>query len=227
MSVDKFGHHTGKYSAVKVAGPRGEGFSLTKDGHYDIKRKRLTGVDEPQEDTDAANKRYVNEKTPVSTKTYWSFGNRRLVSVAEPKDANDAVTLQYFDNHAPKKLKGSWGFANKRLANVAAPHESSDAVNLEFLKEHVLCTTAALSGGTFFDAKGNTISKVGKPRQPDDAVSKQYLKEALANLAYAVHLKNAKGRSSQTSGQFMTSVSALLDTYYPEEPWRAWDAIIG
>lgn len=311
MSVDKFGRHSERKSALQ--GPQGEGFSLTNEGHYDMGRKRLKFVEDPQEDTDAANKRYVDsniplkrlksysfqqfsikdvaypsddddavnlaylkdkcltfdqkkvdvkgnslinvkepingsdaatkiyvdKKTPSSTKSYWAFSNRRLAGVSDPKDSNDAVTLQYFDNHTPKKVQGSWGFGNKRLVNVAAPQESSDAVNVEFLTNNSLCTNSTLSDGVirqdvnYFDAKGNTISNVGKPMNLEDVVNRRYLKELLAEFSYAMYLK-AYSQESPTSRSLPRTPLLLQDwksgladhNYYNDDSWKVWYAVL-
>lgn len=70
MTVDKFGRYSnrapprgprGSKGERGLPGPTGEGFLKTESGDYDIGFKRLTNIQEPQEQKDAANKKYVDK----------------------------------------------------------------------------------------------------------------------------------------------------------------------
>ena len=50
-------------SMTNQQGLRGFGFTLTDDGNHDTKKKRLTNVGEPQSDSDASTKSYVDQLT--------------------------------------------------------------------------------------------------------------------------------------------------------------------
>ena len=41
-------------------GPPGIGFALTSSGDFDIKKKRLTSVGDPKDDSDSTTKKYVD-----------------------------------------------------------------------------------------------------------------------------------------------------------------------
>lgn len=274
MSVDKFGRFSEEKFKRSLRGPKGEGFSLTPEGEYDIKNKRLKFVQDPVDEKDAVNlntlekstmlygdrgfnannNRIVNVRTPesdgdVATKSYvdnnipftsnkvkyWSFSNKRLAAVSDPKDMSDVVNLQYFEKHIPVKTESSWGFGNKRLANTALPQETSDAVNVEYLFNNVLCKRpvkystvgeTSFHHSSEFDAQGHVISNIGKPRNLDDVVTKRYLKEALADLGYAIYHELCKKRSMDLptvltkSNDWKNAVTRELDS--TNYPWNAW-----
>ena len=69
MSVDVFGRSDIK-SKIGVRGSPGIGYKLTKDGHYDISRKRLCNLAEALDDDDAVSlhvlkKRMTDDHTKV------------------------------------------------------------------------------------------------------------------------------------------------------------------
>lgn len=64
MPVDKFGRYTRKRSGLGggAAGVRISGFGLTSEGDLDATRKRICRLGEPQEQDDAATKKYVLDR---------------------------------------------------------------------------------------------------------------------------------------------------------------------
>jgi len=62
MSVDKFGRHSRANQSQALRGPKGEGYNLTPDGDYDIKKKRLCYLEDPVNDLDAVNLKTLNSK---------------------------------------------------------------------------------------------------------------------------------------------------------------------
>ena len=52
-----------------IQGAPGVGFSLTTDGNYDMKKKRLTTVGAPSANIDAATKKYVDDNSSGSLTT--------------------------------------------------------------------------------------------------------------------------------------------------------------
>ena len=102
MSVNKFGQYSGGAKALR--GPKGEGFSLTDDGHYDMQNKLLRNVARPEADLDAVNRKYLAIHTPYPTNSFWDFKDRRLVRVKEPRDLTDGVNKKYMEDCINNKI---------------------------------------------------------------------------------------------------------------------------
>lgn len=68
MPVDKFGRFShrapprGPRGERGIPGPPGEGFTKNENGDFNINWKQLKNITEPQEDSDAATKNYVDTK---------------------------------------------------------------------------------------------------------------------------------------------------------------------
>lgn len=185
MSVDKFGRHSGRKRQQSQKGPRGVGFNLTTSGDYDITGKRLQNVHSPVEDGDAVNLNFVKDKCLIqSTKNVYDASGCSIFNLKDPTNGSDAATKLYVDSKTPNKTKGFWGFSNKRLVNVAHPLDPNDAATLGFVKKNGMFLENTDGG---FNAKNNVISNVAKPQHMDDVVSKRFLKEALADLSYALY----------------------------------------
>jgi hypothetical protein len=98
MNVDKFGRHSTKGAMTKLLrGPPGQGFTLTKDGDFNIENKRLTNVAEPKEEADAATIKFVKNEGN-------NLGRRVLISLSnmEVKIRNMEKTLFNFEERIKK-----------------------------------------------------------------------------------------------------------------------------
>ena len=93
--------------AKGIQGAPGVGFSLTADGNYDMNKKRLTNVGAPSANTDAATKKYVDDKSgsssgvgPSKSSTLTIDSNIdmkdrfRILNLKHPVDADEPATKQ-------------------------------------------------------------------------------------------------------------------------------------
>lgn len=97
MSVDKFGRHESSRVREVLRGPPGEGFQLTRDGHYDLIRKRLCNIADPIHNDDAVNlvtiRRFaLNCET---NDTMFDAKNKRIRHVAIAEKDTDAVNRKF------------------------------------------------------------------------------------------------------------------------------------
>lgn len=97
MNVDKFGRHESKLNREILRGPKGDGFKMTIDGNYDIKKNRLCNVEDAQEDSDAINLNVFKSKALLTDATLNCFNARsqRITNVAEAISDNDAVNRKF------------------------------------------------------------------------------------------------------------------------------------
>lgn len=151
----------------------------------DAKQTIIRHVREPEVNSDAATKAYVDYNTPASNNFLWDFRHRRLTNCSNPTDDGDAVTLRYFQYWTPKinTEENAWKFINYRLVDIGTPLDSGDAVNLKYLCDNALVKKNLVSG---FDAKNCTISNVGLPKDIDDVISKKYLRHALLKFGMSL-----------------------------------------
>lgn len=59
-TIDKFGRQGKTTNTVVLKGPAGVGFKLTINGNYDINKKKLENVGEPENASDCATRNYVD-----------------------------------------------------------------------------------------------------------------------------------------------------------------------
>lgn len=88
---------------------------------------RLTNVEEPELDTDAANKKYVDamlSKDGGTMSGAIDMGSNQITNLADPTDDADAVNKKYVDGASPKwGLVGSWGYGETLTADFTAYDE--------------------------------------------------------------------------------------------------------
>ena len=90
-----------------IQGAPGVGFSLTADGNYDMTGKKLTNVGEPDDNTDAATKKYVDDNSSGSPTTSRltvdsdiDMKDRyRIQNLKTPSDVDEPATKSYTDNN--------------------------------------------------------------------------------------------------------------------------------
>lgn len=97
MSVDKFGRHESSIVREVLRGPPGEGFQLTHDGHYDLKRKRVCNIADPIHNEEAVNLKTIRTLTLNCESNGDTFDakNKRIENVANAEKDTDAVNRRY------------------------------------------------------------------------------------------------------------------------------------
>ena len=70
--VDKFGRSIGGGNLVRGSkpGPKGDGFLLDGDGNYLVSNKRIRQLHDPEDDTDAVNRRWSEAKSKQIQENY-------------------------------------------------------------------------------------------------------------------------------------------------------------
>lgn len=182
MSVDKFGHYSGDLKPLK--GPRGEGFALTEEGDYDVKRKRVRYLKDPIDRCDAVNLETLEKGLGRSLSLgkgpdmWYNAAGKAIRNVAYPLIADDVATKGYVDSKTPDRVlhENSYSFKGYRLKKLGNPVDGEDAVTLDYLKQN------SLHGDKYFDSGDKLISNVGSPINDKDAINKKYLKSRIPLL---------------------------------------------
>lgn len=122
MNVDKFGRHETLLSRDVLRGPKGEGFRLTHDGNYDMKKKRLCNVDDAVEESDSVNFKVLQSRALIfdSTQGVFNAQSKRITNVATAVADSDAANRQYVQREI-EKLKLELETAIKALVTNFSP----------------------------------------------------------------------------------------------------------
>lgn len=159
MSIDKFGRY---HAALRGGrqGPPGLGFTLSNDGHFDIRNKRLANVADPVNESDVITlKHYLNTK--------YDFDLKRLVNLAGPQSDTDGVNKMYVD-HACRSACGHT--LNRLHADVNSKITMYAIAN------------CLHRNGQEFVASNKRIIQLKEPQENNDAVTKLYVDKLLDNL---------------------------------------------
>lgn len=147
MTIDKFGRSS-KSSEKNVKGPKGDGFDMTADGHYDIKSKRLTNIGEAVESLDAVSKLYVDSRLIPLESGGFNLGSKRMRNVDDALEGKDAINLQTLKRMCLTRGEDSeFDAGKKQINNLGVPRHPRDAATKRFvenicLKEHSALTAS-------------------------------------------------------------------------------------
>lgn len=177
MSVDKFGRYSSSNNsptAQGLRGPKGEGFTLTSSGDYDIQFKRICNVGLPTENGDAVNldtfKATLGKFLSQNENNNYDVKGNKICNLSEPINDGDAVNKQFFIFNTPVKLADSYSFHQFRVQDVAYPKSDGDAVNYKTFKNNALVIDKGV-----FNAKNLIISNINDPKAGQDTVNLRYL----------------------------------------------------
>lgn len=97
MSVDKFGRHESSFVREVLRGPPGEGFYITQDGHYDLKKKRICNLGDPINDEEAVNLKSIRSLTLNCDNKGKIFDakSKRITNIANAENDTDAVNRAF------------------------------------------------------------------------------------------------------------------------------------
>ena len=176
-----------------IQGAPGVGFSLTADGNYDMTGKKLTNVGEPDDNTDAATKKYVDDNSSGSPSTSRltvdsniDMKDRyRIQNLITPQDSKDPATKYYVDNtfldrDGSYPMKGNLNMDNNRILNLPAPTGSNQPTPLAFtdLKYLHVAGTNKMTNNLNMDNK--KIINLRIPTNDADAATKKYVDDNTA-----------------------------------------------
>ena len=176
-----------------IQGAPGVGFSLTADGNYDMTGKKLTNVGEPDDNTDAATKKYVDDNSSGSPTTSRLTVDSnidmkdtyRILHLKAPSDADEAATKSYTDNNflnldGTKKMTGNLDMDNNQILNLPAPAGPKQPTPLAFtdLKYLHVAGTNKMTNNLNMDNK--KIINLRIPTNDADAATKKYVDDNTA-----------------------------------------------
>ena len=144
-----------------IKGLPGFGFKLTGDGDYDIENKKLRNVAEPQSNSDASTKRYVDQINNNITNKFSDYlkkdgtdkmtglldmNNSRIENVGPGRHGTaDALThvqfeVFYFDLNTDSgniEAQNPIDMKNEKIVNLASPSANSDAATKKFVDDSI------------------------------------------------------------------------------------------
>ena len=125
--------------------------------HILVHNKRITSVANPQQETDAANKQYVDAQTFSG-----DMKNKKITNLAKPTEKNDATNKEYVDYMTLTRTKSEdLNMNHFRISNLRISEVATDAARVDQL------------------FKGNMNSKkiinLAEPTDNQDAATKNYV----------------------------------------------------
>ena len=130
--------------------------SSTMTNNLNMDNKKIVNLRPPTSNTDAANKKYVDDSIPdtssfikkdgsVSMTNNLNLGNKKIVGLATPTSNTDAATKKYVDDNTGspdlsgylKKdgtvvMTGNFNVGNNKIINLSKPTQDNDAVNKDY-----------------------------------------------------------------------------------------------
>lgn len=212
MSIDKFGRYSHGFKSHNFRGPKGEGFNLTTEGHFDIQSKKLCNVSDPTDENDAVNLRtlkgYSNEALRIDGNNF-NAKSKLIRGIGDAIDDSDAVNLKYLKNSTiTTNAQNKWNAKHLVITNVGIPTDDSDAVTVKFLKNHTLYLHKDI------DAKNKNIKNIARPKDAHDAINYVYFMEVLATLSYSIYLKLNENKNNKLSkSEWSTKVLSNLQDW--------------
>lgn len=95
-TIDKFGRRKQKAKLLQIRGQTGIGFKLTRDGNYDIQRKKLRNVGDPVDAKDSATCEYVDKRFRNFEMAFKDYGTRDIKTLRkEITDTQKSLVLLY------------------------------------------------------------------------------------------------------------------------------------
>lgn len=134
MTIDKFGRSSKSFQR-DVKGPKGDGFNITVDGHYDMKEKRLTNLGEAVESQDAVTKTYVDSKLIPLDNDVFNLGNKRMRNLDDAIQDRDAVNLQTLKRVCLTHEDSGFDAGEKQINNLSNPTKPRDAATKKFVEK--------------------------------------------------------------------------------------------
>ena len=164
-----------------IHGLPGVGFKLTDDGDYDIDNKKLRNVADPQSNSDASTKKYVDQIKTNITKKFSDYLK---------KDGTD-------------KMTSLLNMDDRRIKNVGAGrHGTSDALThlqLEAFYFDLNVDDGKIETQNPIDMKNKKISNLAEGTDNNDAVNRHQLQTSLVSKADKTELNNYSLKSGLTN----------------------------
>ena len=192
-------------------------FNFRNGGYYAkgdiyLKKNKLGGLREPLQDGEAANKKYVDDKTKnlfIDENDNIAFGlnvdmeGNKIFSLPEPEQDNEPATKKYVDDLQNQYIdkKGNIKFdrninvGNHRIFAVKDPKKDYEATNKKYVDDSI---TKRLQ-----EEKDNFL--------PQDPATKEYVDEAIKGLAGGDVLVSKEGVFIKENGHYRATAPLDID----------------
>ena len=197
-------------------------FSL-KSGGYEAKgniylrKNKLGGLREPEQDNEPATKKYVDNVTKnlfLDENDNIAFGlnvdmdGNKIFSLPEPEQDNEPATkkyvddlqTQYIDKRGNVKFNRNINVGNNRIFAVKDPKKDYEATNKKYVDESI---TKRLQ-----EEKDNFL--------PQDPATKEYVDEAIKGIAGGDILVSKKGVFIKANGHYRATAPFDIDNHKME-----------
>ena len=198
-------------------------------GNIYLRKNKLEGLREPLQDEEAANKKYVDNKTKnlfIDENDNIAFGlnvdmeGNKILSLPEPEQDNEPATkkyvddlqTQYIDKRGNVKFDRNINVGNNRIFAVKDPKKDYEATNKKYVDDSI---TKRLQ-----EEKDKFL--------PQDPATKEYVDEAIKQVAGGDILVSKEGVFIKANGHYRATAPLDIDNYKMEnlpEPLEDGDAV--
>ena len=198
-------------------------------GDIYLRKNKLEGLREPLQDGEAANKKYVDDKTKnlfIDENDNIAFGlnvdmeNNKIFGLPEPVEDQEPATkkyvddlqTQYIDKRGNVKFNRNINVGNNRIFAVKDPKKDYEATNKKYVDDTI---TKRLQ-----EEKDNFL--------PQDPATKEYVDEAIKGLAGGDLLVSKEGVFIKANGHYRATAPLDIDNHKMEnlpDPVNDKDAV--
>ena len=186
-------------------------------GNIYLRKNKLGGLREPLQDGEAANKKYVDDKTKnlfLDENDNIAFGlnvdmdGNKIFSLPEPEQDNEPATKKYVDDlqthyidkRGNIKFDRSINVGNNRIFAVKDPKKDNDVTNKKYVDESI---TKRLQ-----EEKDKFL--------PQDPATKEYVDEAIKQVAGGDILVSKEGVFIKANGHYRATAPLDIDNHKME-----------
>ena len=216
----------------------------TMSGVLNMGGNKITGVAAATVDSDAANKKYVDDKVAAFVPDLSAYvkkagdtmtgdlnmSSRIVTGMKAPVGPTDGTNKKYVDDLAAGKLsifggilKGAFFMDTFRIVDLGNPVDAGDAVNKGFLTTEinsvrnvmVLKTGDTMSGA--LNMNSNAIQNIAGPALPGDAANKGYVDLRLLKSGDTMSGQLTMGGNKVTSNAVPTGNGDLTNKKYVDD----------
>ena len=198
-------------------------------GNIYLRKNKLGGLREPLQDGEAANKKYVDDKTKnlfIDENDNIAFGlnvdmdGNKILGLPEPVEDQEPATkkyvddlqTQYIDKRGNIKFDRNINVGNHRIFAVKDPKKDYEATNKKYVDDSI---TKRLQ-----EEKDNFL--------PQDPATKEYVDEAIKQVAGGDLLVSKEGVFIKANGYYRATAPLDIDNHKMEnlpEPLEDGDAV--
>ena len=198
-------------------------------GNFYLRKNKLGGLREPLQDGEAANKKYVDDKTKnlfLDENDNIAFGlnvdmeGNQILGLPEPEQDNEPATKKYVDDlqahyidkRGNIKFDRSINVGNNRIFSLKDPKKDYEATNKKYVDDTI---TKRLQ-----EEKDKFL--------PQDPATKEYVDEAIKQVAGGDILVSKEGVFIKANGHYRATAPLDIDNHKMEnlrEPLEDGDAV--